>query len=92
MDERTFQEKFREFLETKGERLTRERVQVVQQISAQRRSFSVEELITCLGASNQEVRVSRATVYRAIRLLEEAGLILKSPRHGGGDFFEVSCG
>lgn len=92
MDEPTLREKFREFLLTKGERLTRERVRVVQEIIAQCGPFSIEKLMSRLCANNHAIRVSRATVYRAMKLLEEAGLILKSPRFGGDDFFEVSCG
>lgn len=62
MDEPTLQEKFREFLLTKGERLTRERVRIVQEIIALCGPFSIEKLISRLGANDHAIRVSRATV------------------------------
>lgn len=91
MDELTPFEKFREFLLTKGERLTRERERVVQIVFSQRGPFLIEQLIDKLAANGNEVRISRATVYRAVKLLEEAGLLRKSQRLSD-DYYEVFCG
>jgi Fur family transcriptional regulator, ferric uptake regulator len=66
-------EKFREFLEIRGEKLTEPRRVLVQHIFNSHKHFDADELVRDLhDAGNQ---VSRATVYRTLRLLVEAGLL-----------------
>ena len=67
------EEKFREFLQIRGEKLTAARRTLVAQIFANHKHFDADELISDLQASGQ--RVSRATVYRSLRLLVEAGIL-----------------
>ena len=66
-------EKFREFLEIRGEKLT-ERRRVLVDISSIRTSTSMPTSwsATCTTPATS---VSRATVYRTLRLLVEAGLL-----------------
>jgi len=67
------EEKFREFLEIRGEKLTAPRRTLVAHIFAHHKHFDADELVSDLQASGQ--RVSRATVYRTLRLLVEAGIL-----------------
>ena len=67
------EEKFREFLEIRGEKLTQPRRTLVRHIFHAHRHFDADELVAELHSSGQ--RVSRATVYRTLRLLVEAGLL-----------------
>src|ERR687894_1128220 len=66
------QEKFREFLEIRGEKLTEPRRILVRHIFASHKHFDADELVADLRAAGRQV--SRSTVYRTLRLLVEAGL------------------
>jgi Fur family ferric uptake transcriptional regulator len=67
------EEKFREFLEIRGEKLTEPRRILVRHVFASHKHFDADELVADLRTSGR--RVSRSTVYRTLRLLVEAGLL-----------------
>lgn len=67
------EEKFREFLEIRGEKLTEPRRVLVRHIFDVHKHFDADELVADLHAAGR--RVSRSTVYRTLRLLVEAGLL-----------------
>ncbi len=66
-------EKFREFLEIRGEKLTEPRRVLIRHIFASHKHFDADELVAELHQAGS--RVSRATVYRTLRLLVDAGLL-----------------
>ena len=92
MGELTPSEKFREFLQTKGIRLTRERSILVEEVFAHHEHFDADTLIARVGADKSGRRVSRATVYRTLNLLEEAGLLRKVARPNGSEVYEHDYG
>jgi Fur family ferric uptake transcriptional regulator len=67
------EEKFREFLEIRGEKLTEPRRILVRHIFDSHKHFDADELVADLHNAGR--RVSRSTVYRTLRLLVEAGLL-----------------
>ena len=67
------EEKFREFLEIRGEKLTEPRRILVRHIFDSHKHFDADELVADLRDAGR--RVSRSTVYRTLRLLVEAGLL-----------------
>jgi Fur family transcriptional regulator, ferric uptake regulator len=67
------EQKFREFLEIRGEKLTEPRRVLVRHIFDTHKHFDADELVADLTRVGR--RVSRATVYRTLRLLVEAGLL-----------------
>ncbi len=67
------EDKFREFLEIRGEKLTEPRRVLVRHIFDSHKHFDADELVADLLDAGR--RVSRATVYRTLRLLVEAGLL-----------------
>lgn len=67
------EEKFREFLEIRGEKLTEPRRILVRHIFDSHKHFDADELVADLRNAGR--RVSRSTVYRTLRLLVEAGLL-----------------
>ncbi len=67
------EDKFREFLEIRGEKLTEPRKVLVRHIFSSHKHFDADELVAELHSSGS--KVSRATVYRTLRLLVEAGLL-----------------
>jgi Fur family transcriptional regulator, ferric uptake regulator len=67
------EEKFREFLEIRGEKLTEPRRILVRHIFDSHKHFDADELVADLRDAGR--RVSRSTVYRTLRLLVEAGIL-----------------
>lgn len=65
--------KFREFLEIRGEKLTEPRRVLVQHIFGAHKHFDADELVRDVHDVGHAI--SRATVYRTLRLLVEAGLL-----------------
>ncbi len=69
----TPEEKFREFLEIRGEKLTEPRRLLVRHIFSTHKHFDADELVIDLRQAG--LKVSRSTVYRTLPLLVEAGLL-----------------
>ena len=67
------EDKFREFLEIRGEKLTEPRRIIVRHVFDTHKHFDADELVADLNVAGR--RVSRATVYRTLRLLVEANLL-----------------
>lgn len=85
-------EKFREWLATQGQRLTSERQIIVEEIFADHEHFDVDAVVNRLSQHDDGRRVSRSTVYRAVAMLEEAGLIRKVARTNDRDLYEHDYG
>ena len=92
MSEQSPIDKFREFLLTKKERLTRERSIIVEEVFARHEHFDADALVARVATNKGGRRVSRATVYRALKLLEEAGLLRKVARPTGSEVYEHDYG
>lgn len=67
---------FRRFLRNKGLKYTVERADVLQAIIDHDGPFEAEELL--LDMRQRGHRVSKATIYRTLRLLQEAGIITQA--------------
>ncbi|WP_437228874.1 Fur family transcriptional regulator [Planctomicrobium sp. SH661] len=85
-------EKYREFLATKGLRMTPERSIIVEEVFSTHEHFDADQLIQRLVRRSDGTRVSRSTIYRSIALLEEAGLIRKVARQEDRDLYEHDYG
>ena len=73
----TPQERFDEYLQSKGKRVTQQRRALVDHVFSRHEHFDADELIEQLGSQSTGAKVSRATVYRALDELVEAGLLRK---------------
>lgn len=74
----TPQARFEEYLQSKGKRTTSQRRALVDHVFARHDHFDADELIDQLNQKSRgDDRVSRATVYRALDELVEAGLLRK---------------
>ncbi len=73
----TPEDKFREYLATRNppQRLTTQQLELVRHIFKQHRHFDTEALIDDLKAN--QLKISRATVYRTLTKLVDAGLLLR---------------
>ncbi|MBL8850964.1 MAG: transcriptional repressor [Planctomycetaceae bacterium] len=85
-------ERYREFLTSKGQRMTSERETIVEEIFSTHEHFDADELIARLTRVRGGRRVSRSTIYRNLSLLEEAGLIRKVVRKDDREIFEHDYG
>jgi Fur family ferric uptake transcriptional regulator len=84
--------KFEEFLATRALRLTPERAAIVEEVFSSHKHFDGDELTARLINRKADVRVSRATVYRALRLMVEAGLLRRVARPNGREVYEHDYG
>jgi len=85
-------EKFREYLLTRGQRLTRERMILVEEVFSDHEHFDSDQLIERLSHRTDGRRVSRSTVYRTLASMEEAGLLRKVARPNGREVYEHDYG
>ncbi len=85
-------EKYREYLATKGLRMTRERAIIIDAVFSSHEHFDADQLVQRLARRDDGKRVSRSTVYRSLIQLEEAGLIRKVARQDDRDLYEHDYG
>ena len=81
---------FTEYLEKKDLRKTSERYSILEEIYAFNGHFDVEALYVQM--KNQDIRVSRATVYNTLDLLVECGLVSKHQFGQNQALYEKSHG
>ena len=87
------EEKFREYLATQSMRLTQEREIIVREIFADHEHFETDEIVARLTKPRPDgSRVSRATIYRTIGHLEDAGLIRRVARSNDREVYEHDYG
>ena len=71
------QERFAEYLQSKGKRITQQRRALVDCVFERHEHFDAEQLIDIVARQQPDQRVSRPTVYRTLNELVEAGLLRK---------------
>ncbi len=84
-------ERFAQFLDGRGKRLTRQRQLIVEMVFSHHDHFDAEELIGHLHELIAARRVSRPTIYRTLGELVEAGM-LRSMTLGGRSVYEHEYG
>lgn len=85
------QERFDEYLQSKGKRTTQQRRTLVECVFERHAHFDADELIENLSQHSAGAAVSRATVYRTLDELVEAGLLRKMEL-GGRAVYEHDYG
>jgi len=85
-------DKFQEYLATQGMRLTQERSTVVEDVFSQHEHFDADQVVERLTTAKGRRRVSRASVYRTLTLLEDAGMIRKVARSNDREVYEHDYG
>ena len=73
----TPRERFEEFLQARGKRITRQRRMIVEHVSARHEHFDAEQLLSDLRNTPDGGAASRPTVYRTLGELVDAGLLRK---------------
>ena len=87
----TPQKRFEEYLQSRGMRNTEQRKTLVDHVFSNHEHFDTETLIEQLPASGEPGHIGRATVYRTLNELVEAGLLRKLDL-GGRSVFEHDYG
>ena len=75
-------DRFVEYLQSKGMRVTQQRLALVDHVSARHEHFDADQLMEQLPGSGQGGHVSRPTVYRTLGELVDAGLLRKFVLNG----------
>lgn len=83
-------ERFEKFLEAKDLRLTEARAAIVEAALARSGHYPIEELIADL--KKRGIRGSKATVYRTLPLLAEAGILQPAILAGDAKSYETTFG
>ncbi|MBN2477063.1 MAG: transcriptional repressor [Pirellulales bacterium] len=84
-------ERFGQFLQSRGKRITRQRQRIVETIFSHHDHFDAEELIEHLQELIAQRKVSRPTVYRTLGELVESGMLRKMVL-GGRSVYEHEYG
>ncbi len=84
-------ERFEEFLQSRGKRITQQRRAMVNHVFERHEHFDADELIDELARGAEGRRISRPTVYRTLRELVDAGL-LRQMSLGGRAVYEHDYG
>ena len=70
-------ERFEEYLQSRGKRVTQQRRTLVEQVFSRHEHFDADDLIEQMTRHPSSCRVSRPTVYRTLAELVDAGLLRK---------------
>ncbi len=73
----TPRERFAEFLQTRGKRITRQRQVIVDHVSSHHEHFDAEQLLADLRRTPEGAKASRPTIYRTLTEMVDAGLLRK---------------
>jgi len=84
-------ERFSQFLQKRGRRITRQRKVIVDTVFSHHDHFDADELIEHLQELIAQRKVSRPTVYRTLSELVEAGM-LRTMTLGGRSVYEHDYG
>ena len=85
------QERFEEYLQSRGKRITQQRRVLVDHVFERHDHFDADELVASLSRKPELGAVSRPTVYRTLNELVEAGLLRKMTL-GGRAVYEHDYG
>lgn len=87
----TPQERFEEFLQSRGKRITKQRQVIVDYVSGHHEHFDADQLLDDLRKTPEGASASRPTVYRTLAEMVSAGL-LKEMVLGGRRVYEHDYG
>lgn len=83
---------FRRTLKAAKLKYTPERARILDAIIAMPQAFTAEDLIAKLRGPGSPIRVSKATAYRTIKLLLDAGIIQQLPLVGEQASYQLAYG
>ena len=91
VDTQELKKEFEKFLKKKNMKITKTRLDLIDIIADYNRHFEIEDLVNWV-ASKADKKVSRATIYRTIKLLEEFGAIKEVIKRNNKTIYEFVVG
>lgn len=91
MDIQELKRNFEQFLKQRGYKVTKSRLNLVDKIASYGSHFEIEQLVHYVVGSSKD-GVSRSTVYRTVKLLQEFGAIREVIKLGNRTIYEFSAG
>ncbi len=88
--EESVQQKFEQYLKENGSSVTSQRITILNEIMQKKTHFNVESFVTWINSKGYGV--SRATIYRTVQQLEDAGILRKMDFDKGYANYEVIPG
>jgi len=85
-------QRFEEYLRNRRKRFTDQKKTLLEQVFRRHDHFDADDLLAALEPTAEEGKPSRATVYRTLRELEDAGLIRKMANIKGREVYEHDYG
>ncbi|NPA32541.1 MAG: transcriptional repressor [Aquificae bacterium] len=82
---------FTKFLKKKNMRVTKSRLNLIDLIADYNKHFEIEELVNWISTKSDK-KVSRSTVYRTLKLLEEFGAIKEVIKKNNKTIYEFVVG
>ncbi len=82
---------FTKFLKRKNMKVTQSRLDLIDLIADYGKHFEVEELVNWIAMQSDKT-VSRSTIYRTIKLLQEFGVIKEVIKQGSRTIYEFVAG
>jgi Fur family transcriptional regulator, ferric uptake regulator len=70
-------QRFEEYLQAKGKRITKQRRVIIEQVASRHEHFDADQLLLDLRNNPEAGDVGRATVYRTLEQMVDAGLLHK---------------
>jgi len=84
-------EEFSKFLKRKNMKVTKARLDLIDLLAGYDKHFQIEELVNWIS-SKSDKKVSRSTIYRTIKLLEEFGAIREVIKKDNKTIYEFVAG
>jgi len=84
------EKRYREYLSQEGMLYTKERTLILQSVFSRKDHFSADDLLFHMHAEG--IEVSRATLYRNLKLLSKAGLLIEADFGHGHIHYEPALG
>ncbi|HID65799.1 MAG TPA: transcriptional repressor [Aquificaceae bacterium] len=82
---------FTKFLKKKNMKITKSRLDMIDIIADYKKHFEIEELVNWISTRSDK-KVSRSTVYRTVKLLEEFGAIKEVIKKNNKTIYEFVVG
>ncbi|RUM61686.1 MAG: transcriptional repressor [Persephonella sp.] len=82
------EKKFKDYLKLKGLRYTKQRKEILEKILNRMGHFEIEDIV--LEFKNQNIDVSRSTVYRTLNILKELGIVNEVIKFKNKTLYEVA--
>jgi len=91
MELKELKEQFEQFLRSKGYKITKSRLDLVDKIAHYGTHFEIEDLVRWITSQDRNT-ASRSTIYRTVKLLQDFGAVREVIKLGNRTIYEFVAG